>query len=247
MKRREFLKTSSILAASSLLPALGKIKAQEQQTYYMVTFASGIDYWKDCYRGMQDAAAFLGVEAIYTGTPENDIIAETRVFEEVAGQQPAGILPTIANPDAFIAPINAAIEAAHAGELGKGFTVVATEIKKLAEHVAVQATSISRFLKEIKQLIDMTRSQSEKTQESFIAVFSQIQKLVQHQQQVQSIVFEQHAGGKQILERLDKINHYTETIASVASHVDELSSKLIEEIRQLPKARTEQELPLVHN
>jgi len=111
VKRREFLKTSSILAASSLLPALGKIKAQEQQTYYMVTFASGIDYWKDCYRGMQDAAAFLGVEAVYTGTPENDIIAETRVFEEVAGQQPAGILPTIANPDAFIAPINAAIEA----------------------------------------------------------------------------------------------------------------------------------------
>lgn len=111
MKRREFLKASSILAASGLLPALKTIKAQEKQTYYMVTFVSGIDYWKDCYRGMQDAAEFLGVEAIYTGTPENDIIAETRVFEEVAGQQPDGILPTIANPDAFIAPINAAIEA----------------------------------------------------------------------------------------------------------------------------------------
>ncbi len=111
MKRREFLKASSILAASGLLPALKTVKAQEKQTYYMVTFVSGIDYWKDCYRGMQDAAEFLGVEAIYTGTPENDIIAETRVFEEVAGQQPDGILPTIANPDAFIAPINAAIEA----------------------------------------------------------------------------------------------------------------------------------------
>ncbi len=111
MKRREFLKASSMLAAAGLLPALKTIKAQEKQTYYMVTFVSGIDYWKDCYRGMQDAAEFLGVEAIYTGTPENDIIAETRVFEEVAGLQPDGILPTIANPDAFIAPINSAIEA----------------------------------------------------------------------------------------------------------------------------------------
>lgn len=111
MKRREFLKASSLLAAAGMLPAVNAIKAQEQQTYYMVTFASGIDYWKDCFRGMQDAAEFLGVEAVYTGTPENDIIAEVRVFEEVAGQQPAGILPTIANPDAFIAPINAAIAA----------------------------------------------------------------------------------------------------------------------------------------
>ncbi|MBN2472925.1 MAG: substrate-binding domain-containing protein [Anaerolineae bacterium] len=112
MKRRDFLKASSMLAAAGLtLPALEKIRAQEQQTYYMVTFVSGIDYWKDCYRGMQDAAEFLGVEAVYTGAPEYDIIAEVRVFEEVAGQQPDGILATIINPDAFVAPINTALEA----------------------------------------------------------------------------------------------------------------------------------------
>lgn len=111
MKRREFLKATSMLAAAGLtLPALKAARAQDQQTYYMITFVSGIDYWKDCYRGMQDAAEFLGVEAIYTGTEQNDITAEVRVFEEVAGQQPAGILATIINPDAFVAPINTAIE-----------------------------------------------------------------------------------------------------------------------------------------
>jgi ribose transport system substrate-binding protein len=111
MKRRDFLKASSMLAAAGLtLPMLNSAKAQEDQTYYMITFVSGIDYWKDCYRGMEDAAAFLGVQTVYTGTPENDITAEVRVFEEVAGQQPAGILATIINPDAFVAPINTAIE-----------------------------------------------------------------------------------------------------------------------------------------
>jgi len=111
MKRRDFMKASGMLAAAGLtLPALKAARGQENQTYYMVTFVSGIDYWKDCYRGMQDAAEYLGVEAVYTGAPEYDITAEVRVFEEVAGQQPDGILATIINPDAFIAPINNAID-----------------------------------------------------------------------------------------------------------------------------------------
>ncbi|WP_119069612.1 substrate-binding domain-containing protein [Aggregatilinea lenta] len=111
MKRREFLKASAIAAAAATIPGIKLAKAQEDQTYYMVTFVSGIDYWKDCFRGMQDAAEFLGVNVEYTGTPENDITAEVRVFEEVTGQNPAGILATIINPDAFVEPINNAIEA----------------------------------------------------------------------------------------------------------------------------------------
>lgn len=111
MKRREFLKASAAAAAVATIPGLKMAKAQDDQTYYMVTFVSGIDYWKDCFRGMQDAAEFLGVAVEYTGTPENDITAEVRVFEEVAGQNPAGILATIINPDAFIEPINNAIDA----------------------------------------------------------------------------------------------------------------------------------------
>jgi ribose transport system substrate-binding protein len=110
MKRRDFLKASAAAAAVATIPGLKMAKAQGDQTYYMVTFVSGIDYWKDCYRGMQDAAEFLGVATEYTGTPENDITAEVRVFEEVAGQNPAGILVTVINPDAFIDPINTAID-----------------------------------------------------------------------------------------------------------------------------------------
>jgi ribose transport system substrate-binding protein len=112
MNRRDFLKNSSIAAATALLASKGlsPAKAQDKQTYTMVTFLSGIDYWKDCYRGMQDAAEFLGVEAVYTGTPEYDITAEVRVLEETIAQQPAGILLTVANAEALQGPINAAID-----------------------------------------------------------------------------------------------------------------------------------------
>lgn len=113
MNRRDFLKNSSVAAAAALLASQGldPARAQDDQTYTMVTFLSGIDYWKDCYRGMQDAAEYLGVKATYTGTPEYDITAEVRVLEETIAQQPAGILVTIANAEALQAPINSAIEA----------------------------------------------------------------------------------------------------------------------------------------
>jgi ribose transport system substrate-binding protein len=113
MDRRAFLKSSSLTAAAAMLASAGlkPASAQGDETYTMVTFLSGIDYWKDCYRGMQDAAEFLKVKATYTGTPEYDITAEVRVLEETIAQNPAGILVTVANPEALQQPINAAIEA----------------------------------------------------------------------------------------------------------------------------------------
>lgn len=113
LNRRDFLKASGVTAASVMTGLAGArlARAQGDQTYYMVTFVSGIDYWKDCYRGMEDAAAALGISTVYTGTPENDITAQVRVFEEVAGQNPDGILLTVINADGLLPAINAAIDA----------------------------------------------------------------------------------------------------------------------------------------
>lgn len=112
MNRRDFLKKSSFVTAAGLLAARGfkPAKAQDGDTYYMVTFVSGIDYWRGCFRGMEDAAEFLGVEAIYTGTPEYDIAAAVRVLDETIGLQPAGIALTVINPEGVQLSINNAID-----------------------------------------------------------------------------------------------------------------------------------------
>jgi ribose transport system substrate-binding protein len=114
INRRSFLKNSGFTAAAAMLAAngLNLVKGQDApQTYYMVSFLSGISFWVDACRGMQDAAEYLGVEVVYTGTPEYDITAEVRVLEETIGLQPDGIVLTVMQAEGLQPAIDAAIDA----------------------------------------------------------------------------------------------------------------------------------------
>jgi len=129
--------------------------------------------------------------------------------------------------------MNAAIEAAHAGEAGKGFSVVADEIRKLAEMAATQARETDVQLKSIALRISQVVESSAAAGSSFESVMENIGKVNRLQQEIREAMTEQNEGSKQILEALQSMNGLTQEIKDGSSNIKEAGSTVLTEMKRL--------------
>ena len=92
--------TISAFAEEKKSPFIG----DPDETYYMVVFVSGVEYWFPVYEMFKQAGQQLGVKTVYIGTPEYDVNKHVAVYEQVLAKNPAGIFIAPINPDPFINP-----------------------------------------------------------------------------------------------------------------------------------------------
>jgi methyl-accepting chemotaxis protein len=78
-----------------------------------------------------------------------DVILKTNESSNKIGQA-SSVIASIAEQTNLLA-LNAAIEAARAGEAGRGFSVVAEEIRKLAEQSSISTKSIDEIVNELQK------------------------------------------------------------------------------------------------
>lgn len=118
------------------------------------------------------------------------------------------IIQNIAEQTNLLA-MNAAIEASHAGEHGRGFSVIADEIRGLAEHTAENTKSITAIIKgstkRIEESVDLAND-SGKSLTNIVSISENASRIVS---EINTANSELEIGGKDILNNITKLNDTT--------------------------------------
>ncbi len=142
------------------------------------------------------------------------------------------IIQTIANQTNLLA-MNAAIEAAHAGESGRGFSVVADEIRKLAEESNIQGKKIASQLKAFEASIGEVSEHTENVQKEFNSIQELTQAVRDQGEMVKQAMREQTEGSTQVLSAMKEINGLSDDVRAGSTEMKNGGSEIMAEINKL--------------
>jgi methyl-accepting chemotaxis protein WspA len=179
------------------------------------------------------------------------IVGKLSVLSEKAGDI-AGVVKTINKlaDQTNLLSLNAAIEAEKAGEYGTGFSVVATEIRRLADQTAVATydieqmvqgvqsavssavMGIDKFAKDVRVSVENIRDGSERIE----GVIEQVQVLKPQVKIVSEGIEAQSLGAKQISEATSQMNNATQQTAESIGQVGVTIGRLQQAAQGLQEA-----------
>lgn len=148
------------------------------------------------------------------------------------------VIASIANQTNLLA-MNAAIEAAHAGSAGKGFSVVADEIRKLSETSSKQSRTIRDQLSKIHTSIENVVTVSEDSSKVFEDISREIQTTNVFVHQIQAAMTEQTIGSQQIGEALRSVNDSTFEVKTASKEMSAGNKQILMEAQHLQEITRE--------
>ncbi len=170
----------------------------------------------------QNTENAVETEKITVETAKDVNIADKLSSEAATSMKTVAEKITIIGDIAFqtnILALNAAVEAARAGEHGRGFSVVAAEVRKLAERSKVAAD-------EIHTLVNSGLKVSQEAGEKSRLLVPDIEKTTQLIKEISAASIEQKTGAEQINMAMQNLNLITQENASSSDELTQSAEQL---------------------
>jgi methyl-accepting chemotaxis protein len=132
--------------------------------------------------------------------------------------------------------LNAAIEAARAGEHGRGFAVVADEVRNLAERTQRALTDINATINVVVQAINQSSDEMNKNAETFKQMTYKAQSVSSAIVDAAEVMKEAVGATEHSMKSSQSISNNVSTVVSEMRNIDDISTKNARSVEEIASA-----------